>query len=250
MSALLVGLGGAVGLALAFALRYALPAALNESPDPLMLDMSADVWLVGYSGAICAFTALACGVLPALRAPRVGLRTAIARAASTNTTAAPRFWAGKALVAVQVAVSLLLLVGAGLFVRTLSNLRAEALGFRADHLLLFEMNGTLNGLKDDRLQALYDQVYTHVASIPGVTSASLSRWGLLSGDSTSDGVTVPDERTQSTQTSTTSFPATSRQWVCPCYWAATSTMRTPRRRPWSSSQTGPLRRRPSELALR
>jgi len=193
-SALLVGLGGTVGLALAFALRYALPAALNESPDPLTLDMSADVWLIGYSGAICAFTALACGVLPALRAPRVGLRPAIARAASTNTTAAPRFWTGKALMAVQVAVSLLLLVGAGLFVRTLSNLRAEALGFRADHLLLFEMNGTLNGLKDDRLQALYDQVYTHVASIPGVTSASLSRWGLLSGDSTSDGVTVPGRK--------------------------------------------------------
>ena len=118
-SALLVGLGGAVGLALAFALRHALPAALNESSDPLMLDMSADVWLIVYSGAICAFTALACGVLPALRAPRVGLRPAIARAASTNTTAAPRFWTGKALVAVQVTISLLLLVGAGLFVRTL-----------------------------------------------------------------------------------------------------------------------------------
>ncbi len=193
-SALLVGLGGAVGLALAFALRHALPAALNDSPDPLMLDMSADVWLIVYSGTICAFTALACGVLPALRAPRAGLRPAIARAASTNTTAAPRFWTGKALVAVQVAISLLLLVGAGLFVRTLSNLRAEALGFRADHLLLFEMNGTLNGYKDDRLQHLYDEVYAGVAAIPGVTSASVSRWGLLSGSSTSDSVNAPGKK--------------------------------------------------------
>ncbi len=193
-SALLVGLGGAVGLALAFGLRHALPAALNESPDPLMLDMSADVWLIVYSGAICAFTALACGVLPALRAPRVGLRPAMARAASTNTTVAPRFWSGKALVAVQVTISLLLLVGAGLFVRTLSNLRAEALGFRADHLLLFEMNGTLNGYKDDRLQRLYDEVYAGLAAIPGVTSASVSRYGLLSGDLTGDGITVPGQK--------------------------------------------------------
>ena len=193
-SALLVGLGGALGLALAFALRHALPAALNDSPDPLMLDMSADVWLIVYSGAICAFTVLACGVLPALRAPRAGLRPAMARAASTNTTPAPRFWTGKALVAVQVTISLLLLVGAGLFVRTLSNLRGEALGFRADHLLLFEMNGTLNGYKDDRLQHLYDEVFAGVAAIPGVTSASVSRWGLLSGSATSDGVNVPGKK--------------------------------------------------------
>ena len=96
--------------------------------------------------------------------------------------------------AVQVTISLLLLVGAGLFVRTLSNLRAEALGFRADHLLLFEMNGTLNGYKDDRLQRLYDEVYAGVAAIPGVTSASVSRWGLLSGNATADGVKVPGQK--------------------------------------------------------
>jgi predicted permease len=193
-SALLVGLGGVVGIALAFALRQVLPAALNDSPDPLMLDMSADVWLVVFSAAICAFTAIACGVLPAIRAPRAGLRPALARAASTNATAAPRFWTSKALVAVQVTISVLLLVGAGLFVRTLSNLRGAALGFRADHLLLFEMNGTLNGYKDERLQRFYDEVYVGVSAIPGVTSASLSRWGLLSGSHTADGVKVPGRK--------------------------------------------------------
>ena len=192
-SALLVGMGGAVGISLALALRRVLPAALNESSDPLMLDMSPDVWLVAFSTAMCVFTALACGVLPALRAPRAGLAPAMARA-SANATPAPRFWTGKALVAIQVSISLLLLVGAGLFVRTLANLRAEALGFEADHLLLFEMNGALNGLKDDRLQALYDRVYSSVAAIPGVTSASVSRYGLLSGDLTSDGITVPGQK--------------------------------------------------------
>ncbi len=193
-SALLVSAGGAAGIAIAFALRRALPAALNESPDPLMLDMSPDLWLVIFSATICAFTALACGVLPALRATRIGLTPAMARAASANTTPAPRFWTGKALITVQVSISLLLLVGAGLFVRTLVNLRAEALGFKADHLLLFEMNGTLNGLKDDTLQALYDQVYAGVAAIPGVTSASVSRWGLLSGSHTSDAVIAPGQK--------------------------------------------------------
>jgi predicted permease len=193
-SALLAALGGVLGMLLAFALRRVLPAALNDSPDPLVLDMSADAWLIGFSAALCAFTAVACGVLPALRASGAGLAPMIARAASTTATAAPRFWTGKALVAVQVSMSLLLLVGAGLFVRTLSNLRAEALGFRPDHLLLFEMNGTLNGYKDDRLQRLYDHVYSGVAAIPGVTSASVSRWGLLSGNHTSDAVTVPGRK--------------------------------------------------------
>ena len=193
-SALLVSLGGIVGIALAFALRHALPAALNESSDPLMLDMSADIWLVAFSAAICGFTALACGLLPAVRAPRTGLTPAMSRAASTNATPASRFWAGKVLVAVQVTVSLLLLVGAGLFVRTLANLRGEALGFRTDHLLLFEMNGTLNGYKDERLKHFYDEVFAGVSTIPGVTSASLSRWGLLSGSHTADGVTVPGHK--------------------------------------------------------
>src|SRR5262249_43929284 len=59
---------------------------------------------------------------------------------------------------------------------------------------LFEMNGTLNGLKDDRLQALYDRVYSGVAVIPGVISASVSRYGLLSGDLTGDGITVPGRK--------------------------------------------------------
>ena len=56
------------------------------------------------------------------------------------------------------------------------------------------MNGTLNGYKDDRLQRLYDEVYAGVAAIPGVTSASVSRYGLLSGDLTGDGITVPGQK--------------------------------------------------------
>jgi predicted permease len=185
--------GGLVGLLLALAIRRLLPALLSEGPDTLVLDMSMDTWMVAFAAALCATAGLLCGVIPALRAPRIGLAPIIARGASTTT--ASRLGAIKALVIVQVAVTVVLLVGAGLFVKTLTNLRSEQLGFEPDHLLLFEMNATLNGYKDQRLYDFYQAILARVATLPGVVGASLSRWGLVSGTHTGDGITVPGQHT-------------------------------------------------------
>jgi len=184
-------IGGSIGVGLALLLRRALPPLLSEGSEVLHLDLSADWWVIAFSTIVCVVAGLACGLLPALRTPQTGLAPIIARTASSITSASPRSLVGRSLVVVQVSVSVVLLVGAGLFVKTLLNLRSEALGFRPDHLLVFEMNGTLNGLKDTRLVNLYEQTLSEVARLPGVRSASLSRWGLLSGNGTSDALVVP-----------------------------------------------------------
>jgi predicted permease len=99
-------------------------------------------------------------------------------------------WTGKVLIVVQVALSFVLLVGAGLFVRTLLNLRSEALGFQPDRLLLFRMAPSQNGYRADRLNDFYERVLERIAPVPGVRVASLSRHAPLRGSTTRDGVAV------------------------------------------------------------
>ena len=185
-SALLAVLGGGAGVAMALALGRILPAALSQSGDPVVLDTSPDVWLLAFATALCLAAGLACGLLPAIRISTHGLVTRLARTVSHAPARGSRPFFGNTLVAIQVAVSLVLLIGAGLFVRTLVNLRAEALGFRPDQVLVFQLNATLNGYKDERLKDFYEQVQARIAAVPGVKSVGTSRWGILSGSRTGD----------------------------------------------------------------
>ena len=97
---------------------------------------------------------------------------------------------GKVLVISQVAISLLLLIGAGLFVRTLTNLQNEDLGFDHRNLVLFGINPTQSSYKGEKLVAFYQELQRRIEAIPGVRSASLSRHTLVSGGVTIDGVAI------------------------------------------------------------
>src|SRR5262249_18852866 len=88
---------------------------------------------------------------------------------------------GKSLVVAQVAMSLVLLVGAGLFIRTLHNLRSVDLGFNAENLLLFRVEPRAKGYKDDQVAALCQQIIERVKAIPGAPSATVSENALLGG---------------------------------------------------------------------
>jgi predicted permease len=184
-SLLLAAIGGAVGVAVAFAMGGALPYLLSRG-QPVHVDITPDWRLLVFAMGVCVLAGLLCGVLPALTASRVALMPTVARGAPAADSGRRRMWSGKALVLVQVALSLMLVASAGLFVRTLVNLRSEALGFTPDHLLLFEMNATLSGYKDARLKDFYEAALARVASTPGVRSASMSRWGLISDSATGD----------------------------------------------------------------
>ena len=191
-SLLLAAMGTAAGFLLAFLVRGALLPALNQDEAPIELALGLSPWVLAFSVALCVAVGLVCGLLPAIRSTRARVRLVpCTRAIPGAASGGSRLFAGKTLIAFQVALSLILLVGAGLFSRTLLNLRSQALGFKPDHLLVFELDATSAGYEDVRLYDYYDRVLERVAATPGVQAAAFSRHGLLTGGSTRDGIVVP-----------------------------------------------------------
>jgi predicted permease len=186
---LLAAIGGVLGTGLARAIAGGLLPVLNQDNEPIDLALGLGPWALAFSMGICVTVGLLCGILPALRATRAGARLTVARATPGGHDPS-RLAAGKTLIALQVALSLVLLVGAGLFARSLANLRAQPLGFQPDHVMLFQFDATDAGYTGARLHDFYERVLERVAAIPGVQAVSMSRYGLLSGGATRDGVLV------------------------------------------------------------
>jgi predicted permease len=139
------------------------------------------------------FTGILFGLIPALRATRLDLNLVL-RGAARNISGADRggrrLPMGKVLVGTQVAISLLLLVTAGLFVRSLRKLTEVPLGYNAEHLLLFGMNPLSDGYQQAAIPPLFDQLLAKIRTIPGVRSASLSENGLFSGSDSGDDISI------------------------------------------------------------
>jgi predicted permease len=168
-SLLLSSLGGALGGLLAYWVRALLPFGQSAPLD----------WRVfGFLAGVSMLTGIVFGLLPALRATRVDLAGAMK--ASSRSVAGSRNVLSKGLVVVQVAMSLVLLVGAGLFLRTLDNLERVDVGFDSRNLLTFNVNPRINGYDLDRASRLFGQVLERMETLPGVTSAALTRAPLLS----------------------------------------------------------------------
>jgi predicted permease len=101
----------------------------------------------------------------------------------------------KSLVVAQVSISMLLLIGAGLMIRTLRNLQHVETGFNERNLLLFSVEPRLIGYKEDRLAALYQQMFDRLEAVPGVQSVTFSRHALLARGATSSSLFVPGAKT-------------------------------------------------------
>lgn len=187
-SALLAIASGLVGAMLAFAVRDHLLPLLNQDNDPIDIALGTDIWLAAFSVGLSLFAGAVFGMLPAIRAANAGFGTMSKGTVSSGATQSPRLLAGKTLIVIQVALSFVLLVGASLFMRTLSNLRTQPLGFTADRLLLFQMDATTAGYDSDRLLDFYERVLGRVKTIPGVRDVAYSRYGLLGGGATRDTV--------------------------------------------------------------
>ena len=99
----------------------------------------------------------------------------------------------KGLIVAQVALSLLLLVGAGLFIRTLYNLQRVSLGFNQENLLLFRLQPEQSGYKDERLMRFYQQLFARLDNLPGVRAATFGRVALIAQDNYVNGVSLPGE---------------------------------------------------------
>jgi predicted permease len=176
-SLLLSGTGGALGIAIGYWSKKLLPFGQNTAID----------WQVlAFVAGISVLTGLIFGLIPALRATHVDLSSAMKE--SSRSVAASRTWLSKALLVTQVAVSVVLLVGAGLFVRTLQNLRSVDVGFSSSNILMFRINPALNGYTPERTAQLFDTVRSTIEALPGVRTVSLTRTALLSGNTSTTAI--------------------------------------------------------------
>jgi predicted permease len=180
-SVLLSSIGGALGVLVGYWGKELLPGAANVA-RPFDWRVLTFVLVVS-----CA-TGLLFGILPALRGTGADVSTALKE--TSRSVVGSRNWASRVLLAVQVAISLVLLVGAGLFLRTVSNLRHVDIGFKPQNLLLFRINPSLNRYDQPRTHTLYRDLLDRLAAVPGVSGAALSSPALLSGSVNSTSIFV------------------------------------------------------------
>lgn len=187
-SFLLAGLAAFLGIVLAYWSSRALAAFLSANwYQPLAIDIHPDSAVLGFTIAVAMLTAILFGLAPSLHCARFALAPAMKGSArvfrGARGLAGRSFSLGSALVVVQVGLSVVVLSGAGLLVRTLVNLKTQNYGFDIRNVLLFYTDPALTGYKGDRLSLLYREMQDRLSALPGVTSASYSMFPLLSGGS-------------------------------------------------------------------
>jgi len=187
-SVLLSALGGAMGILFALWIKDGL-LAVSDWGGPWMrpLDPQLDWRVLGFTMGLSLGTGILFGLAPAWRSTKVDL-TPTLKDGGRSSSAVSRSLLSRGLVVLQVALSLLLLVGAGLFVRTLLNLQRVDPGFSTRNLLLFGVQPELIGYKDEELEQLYQQMAEGLEAVPGVQKVTFSNNTLLSRGSSSRGV--------------------------------------------------------------
>ncbi|MGH9837908.1 MAG: ABC transporter permease [Blastocatellia bacterium] len=175
-SVLLAAIGGALGLVFALWIKDGLLAVSDWGPKAL--EPKLDWRVLGFTLALSLLTGIIFGLAPAWRATNVDLTPAL-KDSGRGSSVVSRSLLSRGLVVMQVALSLLLLVGAGLFVRTLLNLQRVDVGFNTQNLLLFGVSPGLIGYKDERLMQLYERMSERLEALPGVQKVMFSESPLL-----------------------------------------------------------------------
>jgi cell division protein FtsX len=234
--------GGALGLALAPA-GVAVMAQLTPRGFPAQAASVLDLRLLAFTLAVSIATGVVFSIVPAMQAARASLRDAIQQGARSSIGGRGRL-TRDALVVLQIAAALVLLVGAGLMLRTLANLQAIDLGFRPDHLLTLRTTLPQTKYKDGTARlAFYDRVLAEAATLPGVTSAAYG--SVLPSKDTPSPATTPATRCSGSGRRTICARSGSRSHKAACSMHETAaTRRSPS---WSTTpsraSTGPARRR-------
>jgi len=181
-SILVASVGGILGLVVAnwgTDLLVTLVAASGTDP---ILEVHRDVRIFLFTGAATLLTAVLFGLLPALRATRLDLNQTLAAHARGSIGGRGGVRTGRLLVVAQVALSLLLLIGATLFMRSLHNLAVQQLGFNRDSLLMARVDPVAGGYRGAAVPALYQRLRERLLTVPGVRGVTLSNHGLYGGD--------------------------------------------------------------------
>jgi predicted permease len=188
-SALLAAMGGASGLLLAWWGAAALLRIASSGPDPIPLDVRPNLVVLSFTAGASVLTGVLFGLAPALRSTRIDLAPALKE--TSRSISGRGFRLGKLLVAGQVALSLLLLVGAGLFIRSLINLETLDVGYSRTRLILLQADPAGSGYAVAQQVPAMRRLMQHLQAIPGVLGVSVSENGIFSGtDSETDGLRI------------------------------------------------------------
>ncbi len=182
--------GGLTGLGIAFVATRSLIAFVAQGNAYVNLSPSPDLEVLLFTLGVSLLTGILFGLVPSIQAARIrthGTLSAGARTAASAGGKMARFWP-KALVSLQVMLSLVLLVVAGLFLRTLRNLQDQDYGFERSHLLLADIGEHLAGYAPHQVPALHQALLDRLSAIPGVRSAALSATPPISGGAWSSNI--------------------------------------------------------------
>jgi predicted permease len=206
-SLLLAVAGGVLGVILAYGGARALAAFIATSGiSDLPVDPRADLLVLVFTITIVLLTSIAFGLAPAFRGTRIDVASALKDNSASLTAGGPRgrsrLGLGKSLVMAQVALSMMVLIGAGLLLRTLEKLHAVDPGFDTRNVVLFSIRPGLAGYKLDGLLPIYSEVQRRITALPGVLGVTYSSSPLLSGSLWTSSIHLegqPDSATVSTQ---------------------------------------------------
>jgi predicted permease len=189
-SLVLAAAGGALGVGFAWLGREALLRLISADGSRLPVAVATDTRLILFVALLSTATALVFGLVPAWHSARASIVPSLV--ARREAGGGPKQRVSALLVIAQVAVSLVLLMGAGLFLRTIANLRDVDLGFSSRQLLVLDVNQQRAGYQGDRAIELTRRLLDRIKGLPGVTSVSLAENGLLMGRDSSTNLMHPE----------------------------------------------------------
>jgi macrolide transport system ATP-binding/permease protein len=193
-SLLLSFIGGTVGIAFAFWGVKTITALLGGgSAEDFAFAVTPDWRVLAFTLGASTLTGIFFGLAPALRTTRLDLTSSLKENAPVNAISGEGAWwqrlqTGNVLVVAQVALCVVVMIGAGLLVRTVNNLRRIDPGFDTKNVLLFDVDPTRTGMNDEQAASLYNQLREKFAALPGVASATYSSGELMSGGQWREGV--------------------------------------------------------------
>ena len=177
-SVMLASLGGAVGVLFAVWGMRSLTLLLSNGRKNLTLHAELNWHVLGVTAALSVVCGLLFGLAPAIHSTRPDVMPAL----NNGRAGGPRRRAQHVLVVAQISLSFLILVAAGLFVRTLNKLHSVQLGYARENILLFSLNARQAGHRDPEIATFYTDLRKRFESIPGVSSATLSHASIISAD--------------------------------------------------------------------
>ncbi|MBI4476837.1 MAG: ABC transporter permease [Acidobacteria bacterium] len=180
-SVVLASASGALGVFVSIALTRGLLALLPAEGQPILVQPTPDVRILTFTLAVTLATGVVFGLLPALRASRPDPWTTLKETVGAIAGGAGSLFLRKGLVSAQVALSFLLLFGAGLFVRSLQNLQGTDTGVALDNLVVFQLAPALSGYDEERTGTFYERLLERLNAAPGIKSAGLAGVPILAG---------------------------------------------------------------------